>query len=72
MSKMVVSRAFARGPSKLWRPKCEGLQVHIVEAPVEENSIRGGENSRDATSESEQLVCVVSKGSRVHYAGIMI
>jgi len=72
MSEMVESRVFTRGPSKLRCPKCEGLQVHTVETPVEENSIRDGENSRDAMSESEQLVCVVSKGSRVHYAGIMI
>lgn len=72
MSEMVESRVLTRGPSKLRRPKCEGLQVHTVETPVEENSIRDGENSRGAMSESEQLVCVVSKGSRVHYAGIMI
>jgi len=57
MSEMVGSRAFARGSSKLWRPKCEGLQVHTVETPLEENSIRDGENSRDAMSEREQLVC---------------
>ena len=71
MSEMVESHVCQR-PSKLWCPKCEGLQVHTVETPVEENSIRDGENSRDCMSESEQLVCVMSKGSKVHYAGIMI
>jgi len=34
--------------------------------------MRDGENGRDSMSESEQLVCMMSKGSKVHYAGIMI
>ena len=56
MSEMIESRVFTKGSSKLRRPKCEGLQVHTVETPVEENSIRDGKNSRGAMSESEQLV----------------